>query len=512
MSVPVRTSVRATVSLLAGPVLAGVVLLLFPATPESAAAARTAAIAVWMAAWWLTEAVPLAVTSLLPLALFPVLGIMKAGDVAPLFMNDVVFLFIGGFLVALAMEKWDLHRRIALRTMLLIGGGTRRMLLGFVIATGFISMWTSNTATAMMMVPIAAAVLAHYDQILDKKSASKVATAVLLGVAYAASIGGMATLVGTPPNLAFARIFAIQFPDAPPVTFAKWMFFALPLSVMLLVVIWLLLSAMFISKSRSAAGTHEMFRTTLRELGPIRREEKIVLWAFLAMVVLWISRESLNMGGFRFPGWSSLLPEPSFAGDGTVAIAVATLLFIVPSRTAGKRILDWETAQRLPWGIVLLFGGGFALAGAIASSGLDDMIGRQMQSFSGMSSLLTILLVGIIITVASEFASNTATAQMALPILAATSVGLGRDPMFLMVPATLCASCGFMLPVATPPNAIVFGTGRVRVIDMAKTGLILDIVGIIAVTLWLHVAGAAIFGGSPDVLPPWAVTSTTPTP
>ncbi len=483
MSAPARFSVRAAASLLAGPVLGIVVLFLMPGDPSLSLAARTAALAAWMAVWWVTEVVPLAVTSLLPLALFPLLGILKANDVAGLYMNDVVFLFVGGFLVALAMEKWDLHRRIALHTILLIGGGTRRTLLGFMAATAFISMWTSNTATAMMMVPIASAVLVHYDRVLEEKSALRLAVALLLGVAYAASIGGMATLVGTPPNLIFARMFAIQFPNGPEISFATWMFFAAPLSVVLLLAAWIMLVLMYIPRRQNTGGTQAMFRDALRELGPIRREELIVAVTFVLMVLLWMTRETLNFGAFSMPGWSHLLPEPSFVGDGTVAITLATLLFVIPARDASRRILDWETSRRLPWSIVLLFGGGFALAGAIASSGLDDWIGLQLQGFAGMPLFLTIVLVCAVVIALSELASNTATAQMALPILAAAAVGLGQNPLYFMVPATLAASCGFMMPVATPPNSIVFASGRIRIAQMARSGFLLNIVSLLVISV-----------------------------
>lgn len=508
MAVPARTSVRTAASLIAGPLLAGITLLLMPADPQLAPAARTAAVAVWMAAWWLTEAVPLAVTSLLPLALFPLAGILKANDVAGLYMNDVVFLFVGGFLVALAMEKWDLHRRIALRTILFIGGGTRRTLLGFMAATAFISMWTSNTATAMMMVPIASAVLLHYDRVLEERSARRLAVAMLLGVAYAASIGGMATLVGTPPNLIFARMFAIQFPSGPEITFATWMFFAAPLSAVLLIAAWLMLVLMYVPHRPHDSGTHSMFRDALRELGPLRREELIVSVTFLVMVVLWITRESLNFGTFSIPGWSTLLPAPAFVGDGTVAITLATLLFVVPARDATRRIIDWETARGLPWSIVLLFGGGFALAGAIGASGLDDWIGLQLQGFANLPPFLTIVVVCAVVIALSEFASNTATAQMALPILAAAAVGLGRNPLYFMVPATLAASCGFMMPVATPPNSIVFASGRIRIAQMARSGFLLNLISLFIISVWLFLAGPAILGGSPAELPSWAVSST----
>lgn len=483
-------------ALAAGPILAVVTLLIFPDDPERPLAARTAAAGVWMGVWWLTEAVPLAVTSLLPLAFFPLLGVMRANSAAALYMNDIVFLFVGGFCVALAMEKWELHRRVALHVVLIFGGAPRRTLLGFMAATALLSMWISNTATAMMMVPIAAAVLSQYELTQKPEEFRRAAVGLLLGVAYGASIGGIATLVGTPPNLAFAQLYHIQFAAAPPVTFAQWMFFALPFSVVFLLAAWGLLCVMWMPRA-AKVSPRRMFREELAALGPMKREERLVLIVFAAMAMLWITRLPLEFGSLVVPGWSNLLPEPSFAGDGTVAIALATLLFILPAREKAARILDWETAKKLPWGIVLLFGGGFALAGAIAESGLAGWIGIQMQGLAALPPAGMTAAICAVMTFLTELTSNTATTQMALPILGATAMAIGRNPLYLMVPATMSASCAFMMPVATPPNAIIFGTGKVRVMQMAKTGIFLNLLGVLIVTLWMHLIGPLTFAGAP---------------
>ncbi|MDD5088576.1 MAG: SLC13 family permease [bacterium] len=479
-----------------GPFLAIITLLIFPDDPERPLAARTAAAGVWMAVWWLTEAVPLAVTSLLPLAFFPLMGVMKANSAAALYMNDIVFLFVGGFCVALAMEKWELHRRVALRVVLLIGGGPRRTLLGFMAATALLSMWISNTATAMMMVPIAAAVLSQYERTLKAEDFRRTAVGLLIGVAYGASIGGIATLVGTPPNLAFAQIYHMQFPQAPPVTFAQWMFFALPFSVAFLFAAWGMLCWMWIPRA-SISSPRQLFREELSALGPMKREERLVLIVFAVMAILWITRQPLEFGAVTIPGWSNLLPEPSFVGDGTVAIALAAVLFLLPAKEKAAKILDWETAKKLPWGIVLLFGGGFALAGAISQSGLADWIGLRMQELAALPPMGMTASICTVMTFLTELTSNTATTQMALPILGATAIAIGSNPLYLMVPATISASCAFMLPVATPPNAIIFGTGKVRVMQMAKTGFLLNWIGVVLVTLWMHLIGPLTFAGSP---------------
>lgn len=496
-----------TLFLLAGPAFGILTQLIMVGDEAHPLAARCAGVAVWMGVWWLTEAVPLAVTALLPLILFPILGIMAAGSVASNYTNDVIFLFLGGFMVALAMERWELHKRIALRVILLIRGGIGRTLLGFMVATAILSMWISNTATTMMMVPIATAVLHRYDALLGKELTSKIAIGLLLGIAYSASIGGLGTLVGTPPNLVFAQVFKIQFPNAPEFTFTNWMLFAFPISVIMLLLTWGLLRAMYLPTVKEFKSTHDVFRKELRELGPMSYEERVVLIVFSLMAILWMTRRSLTIGSFTLPGWSKLLPEPSFVGDGTVALTLAVILFIVSAKDRSTRILNWETARKLPWRIVLLFGGGFALAGAIVQSGLSEVIGMKMQGLSALSPLWMTSAICTLLTFVTELTSNTATTQIALPILAATAVAIGRNPFYLMIPATLSASCAFMMPVATPPNAIIFGTGRIQIYQMAKAGILLNLIGIVVITLWTLLAGPAFFNGAASSLPAWATQS-----
>ncbi|MBD3166885.1 DASS family sodium-coupled anion symporter [bacterium] len=488
----------------AGPVAAILVWLLFPERSVHVKEAATAAVAVWMGIWWLTEAIPLAVTALLPLVFFPFFGVMSAREIAPLYTNDIVFLFVGGFLVALAMERWNLHKRIALMIVSLLGGGPRRTLLGFMAATAALSMWISNTATAMMMVPIAGAVLKQYDTMVEGARQRSVGVGLMLGIAYSASVGGIATLVGTPPNLAFAQLFHMQFPQAPDVSFARWIVFALPLSLVMLVVVWGLLVLLHF-RGLPQMGARRVFRDQLKALGTWSREEKLVSLVFAGLALSWLTRKPLELGLFTLPGWSQLLPEPEFVGDGTAAIAWGALLFLLPSRRKGQPLMNWETARGLPWRIVLLFGGGFALAGAIQASGLAPWIGERMEGLSGLPAPLMTASTSTLMTFLTELTSNTATTQMALPILGALAVAIKANPYFLMVPATLSASCAFMMPVATPPNAIVFGTGRLRIIDMARTGILLNLIGIALITLWVHLAGPSAFGGGADTLPGWAV-------
>lgn len=473
-----------------------------PGRPE---VTLTLAVAILMAIWWITEIVPLAVTSLLPVALFPLLGIMDGGAVSSAYFNHVIFLFIGGFLVALAMQRWDLHKRIALRLLMLTGASPGRILLGFMLATAFLSMWISNTATAMMMIPILISVIAKLEENNSDKSISKYSIGLLLGVAYSASVGGIATLVGTPPNLSFARIFQIMFPEAPEISFSEWFIFAAPVSAVLFVIIWAYLLARFRpSKGVWIDNGREVFRKQYRELGPVSFEERIVFADFILLAVLWLFRSDLTFGNLVIPGWSNIFPHPGFINDGTVAIFMSVLLFFIPSKSEkGKRVMSWGTAAKIPWHIVLLFGGGFALAGGFRDSGLSTWFGEQLSWVVNYHPLLIIFVIALMMTFLTELTSNTATTEMLLPILAGLSVSTGMHPLLFMLPATLSASMAFMLPVATPPNAIIFGSGRIRVADMARAGLLLNLIGAVIVALSTYYYARFVFGFDIFNMPEW---------
>lgn len=489
-------------ALLAGPLAAGLILLL-DLQPGTPAVTRMAAIAVWMAIWWITEAVPLAVTSLLPVVLFPLLQVMAGKDTAPLYFNSTIFLFIGGFLIALAMQRWNLHKRIALLIIRAIGVSPSRLLLGFLVATAFISMWISNTATAMMMLPIAMAVVLKLKEVGDQQDG--LATGLVLSIAYASSIGGIATLVGTPPNLSFVRIFGISFEQAPKIAFTQWMFFALPVSVAMLLFTWLYLTFVFARKKGAAGFDRSVFTEELRQLGPLSREELLVLIVFCATAVLWLTGADLALGSFTFKGWASRLGLSAFVDDGTVAIGMAILLFLLPASNGGGRLMRWEDAAKLPWGIVLLFGGGFALASGFKTSGLSGWCGEQLAGLAGLHPIVIVAIVCTLLTFLTELTSNTATTEMVLPILAATAVSLKLNPLLLMIPATISASFAFMLPVGTPPNAIVFGSGYVTIPQMAKAGLALNFAGIVIVTVLMMTLGCAVFGIDANSMPAWAL-------
>ncbi|MEZ5197343.1 MAG: SLC13 family permease [Bacteroidales bacterium] len=452
--------------------------------PEHPEITFTLAIALLMAIWWITEVVPLAVTSLLPVVLFPLLGVMNGKDVSSAYFNHVIFLFIGGFIVALAMQKWDLHKRIALKILMITGVSPGRILLGFMLATAFLSMWISNTATTMMMVPILISIIQKLEEIIGKRNIQRYSIGLLLGVAYSASIGGIATLVGTPPNLSFARIFQIMFPSAPDISFANWFIYAFPITSIFFIIVWIYLYLLFRPTDRNWKDIDsKTFKEEYKSLGKTSFEEQIVFIVFIALALLWLFRSDITIGTFIIPGWANLFKHPEYINDGTVAILASIVLFVIPSlNRKGKRIMDWKAAKGIPWNIVLLFGGGFALASGFKESDLSIWFGNQLSFVGEYHPFLIIMVICFVMTFLTELTSNTATTEMLLPILAGLSVSVEVNPLIFMLPATLSGSMAFMLPVATPPNAIIFGSGRLKVMDMARNGLILNLIGVIVIS------------------------------
>jgi sodium-dependent dicarboxylate transporter 2/3/5 len=496
---------RRGVILVGAPLLSLFVILFLDLDPGRPEVTRMAAVALLMAIWWMSEALPLGVTALLPVVLFPLLRIMGGKSVAPLYFNHIIFLFIGGFIVALAMKKWNLHKRIALRIMLTIGSAPRRILLGFMAGTWFLSMWISNTASTMMMVPIALAVIFKLEETFGRDRVKRLSLGILLGTAYGASIGGIATLIGTPPNLSFTRILTILFPRAPEISFATWSMFAFPLSLVFLLIVWVLLSFWFCPGRGEIESDVSVFREEYRRLGPLRFEEGAVLTVFCALALLWITRADITVGSLTLRGWASRLGLSAFVNDGTVAVFMALLLFLIPSRTKGERsLMDWRSARELPWGIVLLFGGGFALASGFKESGLSAWIGGSLSGIGSLHPIVLVALICLMVTFLTELTSNTATTEMFLPILAAGATAASINPLLLMIPATLSASCAFMLPVATPPNAIIFGTNRVKISQMARVGLVINLIGVVLISLAIHLLGRFILGIEATRVPPWA--------
>ncbi len=491
------------IGLIVGLVAALIIYLFGNFDPSNPQVTVMAAIAALMAVWWITEAVPLAVTSLIPLILFPVFGILKSNEIAGSYINSIIFLFLGGFMIALAMEKWGLHKRIALKVITLFGGSPNSIVFGFMVSAGFLSMWISNTATAIMMLPIAIAIISRMENQFGKESTHNFTLALLLGVAYACTLGGMATLVGTPSNLVFVKTLNIMFPDAPEISFGNWMLMALPVTLIMIFVMSLILTKVIYKFDHSLKVDSEFIKEEYLKLGKMKFEEKTVSIIFAFTAFLWIFRTDINIGIFIIPGWSNLFSYSDFINDGTVAITMAFILFLIPSKNERTTLLNNEVFAKILWGIILLLGGGFALAMGFTVTGLSLYIGEQLSGLSFLPHFIMIIIVAATISFLTELTSNTATTQMILPILASVSIALGMNPMLLMLTATLSASMAFMLPVATPPNTIIFASGRIKIYEMAKSGIALNIIGIIVVSIIVYFLGTMIF--DLGTMPAWAI-------
>ena len=490
-------------------IILGIVFFLFvlffldlkPGHPE---VTRTLAVAVLMATWWVAEAVPLAVTALLPVVLFPLMGIMDGKVVSSTYFNHIIFLFLGGFMVALAMEKWNLHKRIALGIMMHVGISPAKILLGFMLATAFLSMWISNTATAMMMLPIGLSIILELEQTVNPDDIKRYSVAIFLGIAYSASIGGLATLVGTPPNLVLVKTLSILFPHAPEINFAEWMIMGLPISLTMLTVAWLLLYFMYRPKTKWEGISIQTFRKEYAQLGKMEFEERVVISLFIILALLWLTRADLILGHVTIPGWARLFGHPKYINDGTVAITIAVILFFIPSKNhPGDRIMDWKTANRLPWNMILLFGGGFALAKGFEVSGLAVWFGEALKWVGQFSEVWILLTIITMMSFLTELTSNTASTQMLLPVFAGLAISINMNPLLIMVPVTMAASLAFMLPTATPPNAIVFGTDRLSIRTMIRTGFWLNMAGVFTIYFFIHVLGTGVMHLHDVGLPAW---------
>ena len=465
-----------------GLVLGGGVFLLLLLLPAPSALSpegwRTAAVAILMAIWWMTEAIPIPATAMLPLGLFPILGVLDAGNASEPYASELIFLFMGGFLLAVTMEKWGLHKRIALRIVTMVGTSPNRLILGFMLATAFLSMWISNTATTAMMLPIVIAVAAMFRP-LDQEGPYEFGIALMLGVAYAASIGGICTLIGTPPNAVLAgaasEILGVE------IGFVQWMGVGVPIAVVMLPVTWILLTRFLYPPGPLAGDAAEIIEAEVASLGAPSRGEKVTAVVFGLTALAWVLRSEKTIGNFTIPGLQTWAPN---VGDSTIAMTAAVLLFILPvDWRKGEFALDWRTAKRIPWGVLVLFGGGLSLARAMEQSGLAAWIGGVVASLEAVPTLAIIAFVATLLVFLTEVTSNTATTTMAMPVMAGAAIGLGMDPLLVMTTAALAASMAFMLPVATPPNAIVFGSGYITIGQMSRAGLVLNIFAIVLITV-----------------------------
>lgn len=448
-----------------------------------------ASVAFTMATWWIFEVAPLGVTALLPLIAYPLLGIMSTKKIAPIYMSSTLFLFVGGFFVALSMQRWNLHRRIALNIINFFGSSPNRVILGFMFATWFLSMWISNTATSVMMVSIGLAIIANFSELgMKEKFREKLSTALMLCIAYSASIGGMATLVGTPPNLAFSRIFAISFPGEPEISFSMWLLYGLPCSIVIFGIAYVGIYFTHLRGEEAGDLSANFIQNEIKKLGKLSYEEKWIAGIFAMMALMWIFRKPIEIGTLQIPGWSQILPHPKLIDDGTVAIFCAFILFIIPSKQKeGSFLLEGDTIRKIPWETILLFGGGFALAKGMASSGLSDYLGHKFELLGDLPLWMTMTSLAAGMSFLTELTSNMASTEMILPILVSMAKSIDVNPLYLMIPTTLAASCAFMLPAATAPNAIIFSSGKVTITQMIKTGFFINILSFIFIGLWCFI-------------------------
>ncbi len=463
------------IGLVAGPLAFLLIILFFHPEGLNPRANALLATTVWIAIWWTTGAIPIAVTALLPIILFPLTGGLGLSETTASFGHKYVFLYVSGFIIAIAIEKWNLHRRIALSIISIIGTNIVNIILAFMVATAFMSMWISNTATTVMMLPIGMAIVAQLrdnpDTIEDENRIF--GKALMLAIAYSATIGGMSTLIGTPPNLVLAGVVEETFGYQ--ITFAQWFKFGLPISVVLLFICWKYLTGFaFKFKQKSFPGGRTEIDKQLKALGPISYEEKLVAGVFALTAFAWISRSFLL---------NSLVPA---IDDTIIGLISALVIFLLPTKNKDRRLLNWEEAIKLPWGILLLFGGGMALAAGFKDSGLALWIGSQMTLLDGIPLLLVVVILIASVNFLTEITSNLATTAMLLPILYPMAKMIDIHPFVLMVSATVAASCAFMLPAATPPNAVVFGSGYLRIPDMVRVGIWMNLLSIILLTLFVY--------------------------
>lgn len=486
-------SMRQRLGLFIAPLLFILILLLPVPEGMKPGAMSVAAVTVLMAVFWITEAIPMPATALLPIVLFPLLGVMKSSAATAPYANQLIYLFMGGFFIAVTMEKWNLHRRIALNIIHRVGTSPNRIILGFMIATALLSSFISNTATAMMMVPIAIAIVSQITQVSPSSLSSgegsnhKVAVALMLGIAWSASIGGMATIIGTPPNIVMVgqveKLYNVN------IGFLQWMTFGVPLSIILLFFAWFLITkVLFKVNEIDASGVDELIEDEIQKLGKTTKEEKLIIFVGLTVGLLWIARGILSSAMKYNAELKSLImdifPQFGMVHDATIGILGALMLFMIPSNLKkGIFLLDWQTAVKIPWSIVLLFGGGLALAAGFSATGLTEYIAGGLTGLQGLSMFVFIAVVVTLTVFLTEVTSNTATATLLVPIMGATALAIGIHPFGPIVGACVAASCAFMLPVATPPNAVVFGSGCVTIPQMSRSGLYLNIISAFVITL-----------------------------
>ena len=485
--------------------LGAAVFLLIEALPApaglSTAGWHCAAVALLIAIWWVSEAIPLSATALLPIGLFPILGVLPLGDTVAPYAHQVVMLLLGGFIIALAMQRWGLHRRIALLIVAQVGSRPENIVGGFMLACGLVSMWVFNTTTTIMMLPIGLSVIDLLqreggDRPEYRQATRNFATALMIGVAYAATIGGSGTLIGTAPNAVLAGFMSEAYDVE--IGFAQWMAVGVPMVALMLPLAWLILTRVaFPMRMPPIAGHDTLIRAQLAEMGPMSRGERVVSAVVAVAAFFWVFRPLIR----------DLLPGLAL-NDTSIAMVAAVALFIIPVEPRkGVFAMSGEWAAKLPWGVVVLFGGGLSLAAGIRHSGLADWIGGATAGFAALPTLAVILAVVTLIIFLTELTSNTATTSTFLPIVAGIAIGIGENPLLLVFPTVLAANCAFMMPVATPPNAVVFASGHITVAQLIRGGFWVNLIGIAVATLVAYTAVGIVFDIQPGVLPEWATAN-----
>jgi len=481
-------------------IFAFVIIMILPLPVGMTFEAKSAAaVVVLMSIWWITEAIPVFATAFIPLALYPILGILPADETAANYGHNYVLMMLGGFFLGKAIENQNLHKRIALVIVNIFGISRQRIMMSMMLATAFLSMWIANVTAAVMMFPIAMSIISKEEE--TASGSSRFGTGLMLAIAYSATLGGLATLIGTPTNLILIGILEKLFPEAPPITFFTWLKIGLPLVIVFLPVFCFYLIRYFDIKGN--LSQHDtIIRDELKSLGKITPGEKRVIYVCLLAILGWVFRDDLIFGNLVIPGWASLLGLGDYVHDSTVAMVAALLLFILPA-TKEKRLLDWKSASQVPWGVAMIVGGGYAIAAGFESTGLADWLGNQLVFISNYPFFIVLVLVIGFVMIFTEFNSNTATANILLPVLASMAVAAAINPLLLMIPAAVASSLGFMMPAGTGPNTVIFGSGRVTVADMVKCGIWLDIISLVILTIMLYFIIMPWLGYE-SALPAWA--------
>lgn len=497
--------------------LLSVIVMFIPIVPDNPKVQRTLGILLLMATCWVTEIIPLSITALFPVVLFPMLGVLSASSVSQQYFNNTIFMFLAGFLLSLAMERWNLHIRIALFITSFFER-PRSILFGVMFAAYFLSMWISNTAAALMMVANITALVETLEDHYGKKKMASFSKAVMIGIAFACNIGGFGTLIGTPPNMTFVELFTKAFGNvegAPDISFSNWLFAVLPCNFLLFLLDWAYFAIFYCPSEKELHIDKGYCASEYKKLGKATYEEKVVFIAFIALALLWLFRADMELGSLTIPGWSNIFGKTiaKYISDGTVGMFIVLLLFLIPTEKCLKRqnkeeddacILTWNTAKKLPWDLVLLFGGGFALAEACKESGLSSWIGNIMVGMQNWPIFLAVLTMTLLMCVLTSFTSNTATASIVLPIMIGISQSIQRNPVMMMVPVTIAASCAFLLPIGTPPNLVVFASKRLTMLDMIKAGLVTTVLAVIVIMIITFVTLPSVFKFDINEFPDWA--------